>query len=75
MASNYTAGLARAAEIVRSLAQLGRNCGQKGAGPDALDAAAAAIDAEADEEVTPAATTVVCELCGGARRLERDVEV
>lgn len=66
MADNYTAGLARAAEINRELAAMGRNCGQKDGGPAALEAAAAAIVAEADAEVTP--SSEVCTHCGQAVR-------
>jgi hypothetical protein len=45
---------------------MGRKCGQQDGGPAALEAAAAVITAEADEEVTPSAE--VCTCCGQAVR-------
>jgi hypothetical protein len=68
MEKDYLDGLARAAAINRSLAQLGRNCGQTGVGPDALEAAAKAIEAEMDDEPTPPIGVRICEACGQARR-------
>ena len=64
--TDYTAGMHRAAQIARELAAMARKCGQRGDGPDAGEAIARAILAEADEEVTPSAE--VCTCCGQAVR-------
>jgi len=56
----------RAAEIARELGRMAKKCGQAGDGPDAAEAVARAILAEADEEVTP--SSEVCTCCGQAVR-------
>lgn len=65
--SGYVAGLHQAAAIVRELAAIGRSCEQKDGGPAALEAAARAILAEADAEVTPTVQVRICEVCGSLR--------
>lgn len=64
--TDYVAGMHRAAEIAAELAGMARKCGQAGDGPDAAEAVARAIIAEADQEVTPSAE--VCTCCGQAVR-------
>lgn len=70
--SDYSAGMMRAAEIARELGRMAKNCGQTGDGPDAAEAIARAILAEADQEVTPSAE--VCTTCGQCVR-QRTVTV
>lgn len=63
----YIAGLIRAAQIAKGVGELARQCGQTGDGPDAADAIAHMIEAEADFEPTPPAGSVMCQCCGQPR--------
>lgn len=68
MPDDFTAGLHRAVQIVRALARQGRNCGQTGDGPAALEAAADAIEAELDNEPTDPGLAITCQACGSPKR-------